>query len=67
MWFYFRVCFDINVNVQKARKKLEEETARLTSLFECGGVMETHLEAALKKYRGMTSVLPMCKQNAVYA
>lgn len=36
----------------KAIKGLEEETARLTALFECGEEVESHLEVALKKYRG---------------
>ena len=37
---------------KKSSRELKEETDRLTALFECGGEMETHLEAALKEYRG---------------
>lgn len=46
------VCMLFNASIQKASRKLEEETVRLTALFECGGEMEAHLDAALKKYRG---------------
>ena len=48
--FSLCVC-DMNF-LTKASRKLEEERVRLTGLFECGGEMESHLEAALKKYRG---------------